>query len=93
MATQPSRFFPSTYTEVMNRTGLLSLDRGINDAGTVAQVSAEMLARELVAVPLAEQPTNAKRRLIAAWQFVKALPIVSSAIKIIEWVKGFLPFI
>ena len=93
MATQPCRFFPSTHRKVMNRVGLLSLDRRINDAGTAAQVSAEMLARELEAVPRAEQPTNAKRRLVAAWQFVKALPIVASAIKIIEWVKGLLPFI
>ena len=60
MATQPSRFFPSTHTEVMNKVGLLALDRGINDAGTVAQVSAEMLARELEAVPRAEQPVKAK---------------------------------
>ena len=93
MATQPSLFFPSAYTEVMNRIGLLSLDRGINDAGTVAQVSAEMLARELEDVPQAEQPTNAKQRLATAWQFAKELSVVASAIKIVEWVRGFLPFI
>ena len=93
MATEPDRFFPSTYRDVMNKVGLLALDRGINDAETVAQVSAEMLARELEAVPQAEQSTSVKRRLAAARQFVKSLPIVASAIKILEWVKGLLPFI
>ena len=93
MATKPSRFFPSTHSEVVNRVGLISLDRGINDAGTVAQVSAEMLARELEAVPQVEHRANAKRRLAAAWRFAKELSVVASAIKIIEWVKGLLPFI
>ena len=93
MATEPDRFFPSTFRDVMNKVGLLALDREINDAGTVAQVSAEMLARELEAVPRAEQPTNAKRRLAAASRFVKALPIVTSAIKVIEWVKSLFSFI
>jgi hypothetical protein len=93
MASEPRRFFPSTHHDVMNRVGLLSLDRGINDAATVARVSAEMLSRELEASPLPEKRTNATRRLVAAWQLAKALPIVASAIKVIEWVKGLLPFI
>ena len=92
MISNPRRFFPSTHHDVTNRVGLLSLDRGINDAGTVARVSAEMLAKELEATPLPEQLTNTKRRLTAAWQFAKALPIVASAIKVIEWVKGLIPF-
>ena len=45
MSSAPARFFPNTHQEMRNRIGLLSLDRGINDAGTVARVSAEMLAR------------------------------------------------
>ena len=93
MVAEPGRFFLCTHHEVVNRVGLLSLDRGINDADAVARVSAEMLAKELEAVPLPEQRTNPKGRLAAAWQFVKALPIVASGIKIIEWVKGLLLFI
>ena len=92
LATDPDRFFPNTHQDVMNRLGLLSLDRGINDVESVARVSAEMLARELEATPLPERRANAKRRLVAAWQFVKALPFIASAIKIIEWVKGLLSF-
>ena len=93
MATEPNRFFPRTHHDMMNRVGLLSLDRGINDARTVAQVSAEMLAGELEAVPRTKQPTNTKRRLTGAWQFAKALPIAASAVRVIEWVKSLLPFI
>ena len=60
MTTEPDRFFPSTHEDVVNRVGLLSLERGINDAATVARASAEMLARELEAVLLSGQPTNLK---------------------------------
>ncbi len=93
MATEPDRFFPGTHHDVTNRVGLLSLDRVINDAGVVARVSAEMLAGELEAIPPHEQGTDAKGRLASAWQSVKALPYVASAIKVIEWVRGLLPFI
>ena len=93
MASEPRRFFPRTHHDVMNRVGLLSLDRGINDAASVARVSAEMLSRELEASSLPEKRTNVMWRLVAAWQFAKALPIVASAIKIIEWVKGLIPFL
>ena len=92
MTAEPGRFFPNTHQDVMNRVGLLSLERGINNAETVARVSVEMLTRELEVPSLPEQPTNAKGRLAAAWQFAKALPIVTSAIKVIEWVRGLSPF-
>ena len=47
MVSQPGRYFPNTYQDMRNRVGLLSLDRGINEAVVVARVSAEILAREL----------------------------------------------
>ena len=92
LATEPERFFPYTYQDVVNRVGLFSLDRGINDVGTAARVSAEMLAGELEVLQLPEQSSTTKGRLTAAWHFVKALPFVASALKIIEWVKGLVPF-
>ncbi len=52
MMSTPDRFFPKTHWEVINRGGMLSLDRGINDVGAVARVSTEMLARELEIIPL-----------------------------------------
>lgn len=94
MVSAPSRFFPNTHQEMRNGVGLLSLDRGINDTETVARVSAEMLAKELDAITLSGQSMNTRRRLAFAWQGVnvKALPVIASAIKIIEWARGLLPF-
>ena len=92
MASAPSRFFPNTHQGTRNRVGLLSLERGINDVEVVARVSVEMLASELDAVPLREPSTSIWRRLGTAWQATKALPTIASAIKIIEWARGLLPF-
>lgn len=92
LATEPERFFPCTYQDVVNRVGLFSLDPAINDVGAAAQVSAEMLAGELEVLQLPKQSSTAKGRLTAARQFAKALPIVASAIKIIEWIRGLVPF-
>ena len=93
MISDPARFFPNTHQEMRNRIGLLSLDRGISDAGTVARVSAEMLARELSAILPSDQPTHIMQRLATAWHAAKAIPILASAIKILEWVRGLLPFV
>ena len=93
MVSVPCRFFPSTHRDVANRVGLLALNRGINDADTVARVSAETLAKEFDATPLPDQSTSIWRRTATAWQAVKAFPIIASAIKIIEWVRGLLPFL
>ena len=92
MVSAPSRFFPNTHQDVTNRVGLLSLDRGINEPEVVARVSAEILGREFDAIPIAGQSTGIRRRLATAWQATKALPVIASAIKIIEWTKGLLPF-
>ena len=93
MISAPERFFPNTHQEMRNRIGLLSLDRGINDAGTVAQVSAEMLARELSANWPSDQTRHIRQRLATVWQAAKALPVLASAIKILEWVRSLLPFV
>ena len=75
-----------------NRFGLLALEREINTPEDVARVSAEMFARELDAISLADQPTRIRRRLVTSWRAVKTLPFIASAIKIIEWARGLLPF-
>ena len=51
-----------------------------------------MLAKEFQAIPLSDQSTNIRRRLVALWQAMKALPVIASAIKIIEWARDLLPF-
>ena len=93
MTSAPARFFPNTHSDVINRIGLLSLNRGINDAGAVAQASAEMLATEFEAKPPEIESAHPIRRMAAAWQFVRALPIVASAIKVVEWARSLLPFV
>ena len=92
MVSDPGRFLPNTHQDVKNRFGLLSLGREINDPESVARVSAEMLASELDVTVLSDQPMNVKRRLATAWQAMKALPFIASAIKIMEWTRGLLPF-
>ena len=93
MISAPERFFPNTHQEMRNRIGLLSLDRGINDAGSVARVSAEMLARELSTNLPSDQPKHIRQRMATVWHAAKALPVLAAAVKILEWVRGFLPFV
>ncbi len=92
MVSTLGRFFPNTYVDSRNRLSLLSLDRGINDAETVARVSVEMLSKELNALAPSDQPIKVTRRLAAVWQTTKALPVIASAIRILEWAKALLSF-
>ena len=92
MLSAPARFLPNTHQEVKNRFGMLSLAREINAPEVVARGSAEILARELDAITLSDQSTSIRRRVATAWQAVKALPFIASAIKIIDWARGLLPF-
>ena len=92
MVSSPGRFFPNTYQHSRNRLGLLSLDREINDAGTVARAAIEMLDKELSAIAPSDQSMHVKRRVTAVWQATKALPVFASAIRIFEWAKGLLSF-
>ena len=93
MVSDSSRFLPNTHQEVKNRFGLFSLDREINAPEVAARVSTEMLARELDPIPPTDQSMNVRRRLVTAWQGMKALPVIASAIKIVEWARGLLPFL
>ena len=92
MLSNPDRFLTNTHREVKNRFGLFSLDREIDTPEVVAKVSAETLAEELEAIPPTNQSIHVRRRLVTAWQGLKALPVIASAIKIIEWARGLLPF-
>ncbi len=50
----------------------------------VDEPEVEMIERELDAAHQAGWGANAKRGLAAVWQFAKALPVISAAIKIVE---------
>ena len=93
MMSKPDHFLPNTHQDVKNGFGMLSLDRKIDAPEAVARVSVEVLARELDANPPTEQSLNGRRRLVTAWQAMKAIPIIASAIKILEWARGLLPFL
>ena len=84
MMSDPKPFFPSTFRDVINRIELLGLNRGINNPESVAQVAVELIERELDSVLGTTWRERTMKRLIRAWQFSKALPVVSAAIKIIE---------
>ena len=79
MMSDSSRFFPST-PDVINRIGLISLNREINGVDGAAQAAAEMIED----ATQAGWGANAKRGLAAVWQSAKALPLISAAIKIVE---------
>ena len=54
LATEPERFFPCTYQDVVNRVGLFSLDPAINDVGAAAQVSGRDACRRTGSASTAE---------------------------------------
>ena len=86
MMSDPCRFFSNTDRDVINRIGLTSLDKGINDSKAVARVAAEMFEREFDAAPKTTLGSRTGKQFTNVWNFTKALPVVSAAIKIIEWV-------
>lgn len=89
MLSDPGRFFPNTQRDVLNRIGIVSLDRDINEAEGVAQAAAEMLERELNNAPQRDWRASTGRRLRDAWQAANSLPPIAAAIKIVEFFRGF----
>ena len=93
MLTEAEKFLPHTHEQAVNRMGMLSLDRGVNEPGTVARIAADMLENELRS-PLPESgQTRLKSKLTHLWQVAKALPILSAAIKLLEAAWRLLPFV
>ena len=89
MVSDPSRFFPNTHSDVKNRIEMISLNRGTSDVRGTAQVAAEIVERELAAIPEADWSVKVKQRLVTVWQFHKLLPVNSSAInRIVELIRG-----
>ena len=89
MMTDPGRFMPARSSSVINGVGLLSLNRGDNEAAVVAQTAAEILGRELQAAPRERGDSGLKRRLRKLWRSRESLPIAAAAVKIVEFVRGF----
>ena len=89
MLSDPVRFLPHTHSKVLNRIGMVSLERGINEAGVAAATAAEILERELQAVPASGWVARIGRRLSSAWRFANSLPPIAAAIKIVEFFRSF----
>ena len=84
MMANPNRFFPYTHSEVTNSLTLLSFNRKINEA--------EVLDRELKASPSGKPRSRAGKFLTNSWKAAQNLPIISAAIKILDFVRGFFAF-
>ena len=80
----PGRFFPNTHADLVNRIGLIGLNRGIADVGAAARAAVEMFEREFDAAPHPSWRTRAAKRVARSWEWTKALPAVSAIIKNIE---------
>ena len=92
MLSDPNRFFPTTHRDVLNKIGLLSLNRGINEARDAADSAAKILQRELDATHPDSRQAKVWRHIFEALNFVKTLPLVASAIKVGEALKALWPF-
>ena len=89
MLSDPGRFLPQTHSDALNRIGLISLNRGINDAGAAAVAAAEILERELRAPPAQGWRSRTSRPLVRAWQFASSLPPIAAGIRIVDFLRGF----
>ena len=93
MLSDTFRFFPNTHAEVRNRTALLSLDRGVVEPETAALTAAEMLSEELSTIQSDEtRPMPSNNRLHQLGRLLKELPLVAAAVKIVEFLRGLIPF-
>ena len=88
MMSQPSRFFPHTHQDVINRIQMLSLNRGVSDVKTVAQTAAEMMAKELGTAKKGSRKPQIRRFFAIVLSGLKSLPLASAAIKILEFIKN-----
>ena len=92
MMSDPVGFFPRTHSDARSRIGLLSLNRGVNKVEAVAQTAAEILRKELDTTTTLDRPIKVKARWAKVKQFLTGLPVVAAAIKIVEFLRGALPF-
>ena len=72
----PSRFFPYTHEDLVNRIGLIGLNRGITDVEAAARAAVEMFEREFDATPQLTWRTRAAKPLARLWEWTKAVPAI-----------------
>ena len=87
MINEPERFFRQTHRNLMNQIATINLTRRINDAQTVGQVATDIFEAEFSVEPRANWHATSAGRLGNFWRATKALPVISAAIKIVEWLS------
>jgi len=93
LMTDPDCFFPNTHSEIVNRLGLLSLNRGLAQPEAAALTAVEMLSKELAAHrPEIPECTLPKKPFHRVGRGLKELPLVAAAIRIIEFLRTLTPF-
>ena len=93
MLIDASWFFHNTHSQIINRMAMLTLNRGIVEPEAAALTAAEMLSRELSAIQADEaQPAPSRNRLLQVGRVLKELPLVAAAVRIVEFLRGLLPF-
>ena len=93
MMSATDRFFPNTHSQIKNRMGLFSLNRGLVEPESAALAAAELMSDEFKAQqPEPSQPArtaNPLRRLVLV---LKELPQIAAAVRIVEFLRNLLPF-
>ena len=92
MMSDPQPFFPNTHREAINQLALITMDRGTNHPTDSARTAAEILERELATGVRETHAPKAGGRLNRVARGLGQLPVVAAAIKIIEFIRGTLPF-
>ena len=89
MMSDPRLFMPNTHSEFINRVGLISMERGINEVGTVARRVVEFLSEELLRIRTPKECLKSRSKLSKIWRPFKEIPRIAGAIKILEFLRGF----
>ena len=93
MMSDTDRFFPNTHSEIKNRMGLLSLNRGLVQPESAALAAAEMVSEKIGAdQPDPAHPIRSRNPLRRVGQGLKELPLIAAVIKIVEFLRSLIPF-
>ena len=88
MMSDPRLFMPNTHPEFINRIGLISMEKGINEVGVVGLRVVEFLSEELQRIRIPKESLTPKSKLTKIWRLFKEIPKIAGAIKILEFFRG-----
>ena len=88
MMSDPRFFMPNTHSELINRIGLISMEKGINEETAVGRRVVEFLNEELESTGTSKESLTPKWRLTKIWGLLMEIPRIAGAIKILEFLRG-----